>query len=556
MRRLKYYFCEFIEDLSRLFDPTTPIVSSDAGPVNDPHLGRNTFLETKMINNALRSILFSSAVMFGVSCSHVDTSQANLATVSAAVDIAKTHAAYIAADAALEDIALARRALEEIHPGYDHYISAHRLDQMWDEIIAQAKEGITEDELYLGLVRIIAEIRCEHTKIELSKKRVAARDVDAVYLPFRFRVFDGRMFIDAPGQTGLSRGTEIVSIDGVPASARLRDVAALISVDGYTDYVRWETVEASTEELGSGFDHYDPILRPDDTYVTVTAKRLDGQESQHTFERLTYPEFRAITGEARRRNFSDPDAVTVRYVDDKTAYLSINTFVNYRTPVDPMAVFDVHFRELKARGIERLILDNRDNGGGSTDVKNGLLAHLMDTSFRGSDSILVKTIDVSAFQPHLDTWEPMALDPPADAFIQQETGGYAIKPALMPELQTINVSPNRFEGELILLTSHANASGATQMTGLLKSRPNTRLIGEPTGGTQRGPNGGVIYFLTLPNSEFVIRIPWQFWRSTVANPVHGQGYAPDIGVTEEFATWLAGDDAVLKAALQEADDAF
>ncbi|MEO1554576.1 MAG: S41 family peptidase, partial [Pseudomonadota bacterium] len=261
------------------------------------------------------------------------------------------------------------------------------------------------------------------------------------------------------------------------------------------------------------------------------------------------PEFRAITGEARRRNFSDPDALTVRYLDEKTAYLSVNTFVNYRTPVDPIAVFEPIFREFKARGVERLILDNRNNGGGSTDVKNGLLAHLMETDFRGSKAIFVKTIDVSAFKPHLQTWEPMALNPPTEAFDQQENGWYAIKPEMMPELQAIEASPHRFAGELILLTSHANASGATQMTGLLKSRPNTRLVGEVTGGTQRGPNGGVIYFLTLPNSEFVIRIPWQFWQSSIENPVHGQGYSPDINVPDDYETWLAGEDTVLAAAL-------
>lgn len=450
---------------------------------------------------------------------------------------------------ALEDIGLIRGALENIHPGYIRFTTKANLDEMWSALEANAQRGMTETELYLGLVEIVAAIRCDHTKIEFSEPMIDERDVEPVYLPFRFRTFDGRMYVDAPGETGLSRGTEILQIDGDDATDRLARVASLISVDGFTDHTRWETVESSTEELGSGFDHYDPLLNPSGQTVSITFRSFDGEVGTRTYDRLTYPQFRAITGEPRRRNFSDDDAITVTYPAEGVAYLRINTFVNYRTPVDPNTVFEPLFEAFSERGIKTLILDNRQNGGGSTDVQNALLAHLMGSYTKPVTDIRVRTIDVSAFKPHLSTWEALALDPPAQAFIDHGDGWYSIRPGLIDSLEGFDAADSGFDGQLILLTSRANASGATQMTGVLRQRENTLLIGEQTGGTQRGPNGGVIYFLTLPNTGFVVRVPWQFWRSNIKAPEHGVGFAPDIETPITLESWLAEKDVALSAAL-------
>lgn len=456
----------------------------------------------------------------------------------------------IPATFALEDVRLSRKALEDIHPGYADFITSSELDTMWDALEARVSYGISQTELYLSLAEIVAAIRCDHTKIELSRDMVAQRDDVPVYLPFRFKVFDGRMYVDAPGTTGLERGAEILSIDGVSAQTRLSEAAGYMSVDGFTDHVRWLNLEQSSEELGSGFDHYDPLLRPDDDKVIIEAKTINGTKSTITLNRITYSAYRAITGEQRYSNFSDEDAITVTFPDDGVAYISVNTFVNYRTPIDPMEAFRPIFEDFEARDINTLIVDNRENGGGSTDVQNALIAHLLNGKITPVSDIRVKTIDVSAFKPHLSTWEALALDPPPEAFIDHGDGWYSIRKELQDSLQGFDAAESSFDGQLILLTSHSNASGATQMTGVLSQRPNTILVGEPTGGTQRGPNGGVIYYLTLPNSGFVVRIPWQTWRSNIENPEFGKGFDPDISAPVTYKSWLANEDVAMNAAIK------
>ena len=46
----------------------------------------------------------------------------------------------LSSDGALEDIALAREALERVHPGYDRYTSQDQLDAAWIRLQAMASE--------------------------------------------------------------------------------------------------------------------------------------------------------------------------------------------------------------------------------------------------------------------------------------------------------------------------------------------------------------------------------------------------------------------------------
>ncbi len=52
-----------------------------------------------------------------------------------------------------------------------------------------------------------------------------------------------------------------------------------------------------------------------------------------------------------------------------------------------------------------------------------------------------------------------------------------------------------FDGEVIILTSRVNASGATQLIGALNGQNHITLVGEATGGSQEGPTAGMIWFV-------------------------------------------------------------
>lgn len=458
------------------------------------------------------------------------------------------------AEEALEDLAVAREALERIHPGYERYVDRAELDRAWAEMQAAASDGTDLGELYLGLSGLLADIRCDHTKAELPASVEAARETDPVYLPFRFVLFDGRMFVDvATDASGLTRGEEILRIDGDPVADRLAAVRRFMPVDGFTDHVRDSQIENSGEFLGSGFDQFDPLLNPVGGIVALTVRGENGPRTVSA-ERIGFAAFRALRGEARRRNFSDEDGVTVERPAPGVAVLNVETFVNYRTPVDPMSVFSPIFEGLNADGVETLIVDLRRNGGGSTDAMIGLLAHLTRTEqTRINSEVWVTTYDFDGLRDHIETWDPAALTPDPRGFRERPDGRYDRLLGVSDLINPFARAEHAFAGEVIILTSRRNASGATQLIGALNGQDYVTLVGEATGGSQEGPTAGVIWFVNLPNSEIVVRVPWLFQRSSVPDPEFGLGYALDIKAADTYDSWMAGGDPAMAAAVAFAE---
>ena len=451
-----------------------------------------------------------------------------------------------------EDLALVRKALEQIHPGYTRYTSQATLDALWEEIEAAALATPTRGVLYHQISRILAAIRCDHTKAELPDDFEQARLTEPLYLPLRYAIFDERMFITNPGATGLAQGTEVLAIDGRPISQAIAAVKALFPVDGDTDFVKEKSIASFDEFMGPAFEHFYPFLFETAPEVTLALAGGRAGTREVTTERLGFTDYSAITGERRfSRNFKD--AVTFKLIDDRAAYLRVDTFVNYREPVDPDTIYAPIFAELGASGRDTLILDLRRNGGGSNDAQMGLLQWLMPAAFREADALLVKSDRIDPeLRPYLGTWEKAALNPDPAWFKRREDGMFeVINPMVGKPRVSIPAKDGAFGGRLIVLTSGDNASGVTHMLAVIRTQREATFVGEPTGGAATGATAGILFFLTLPHSGVKVRVPLQRTVITNAEELNPRlGITPDILAPDTRASTLLGTDPALDAAMQ------
>ncbi|NRA31067.1 MAG: hypothetical protein HRU11_12505, partial [Parvularculaceae bacterium] len=472
-------------------------------------------------------------------------------SIIAAMALAGSADGALSAEAAARDLALAKEALERIHPGYDRYADKADLDRAWRRLEREAEDGADATELYLGLSGLLADIRCDHTKAELSPDMAEAREADPVYLPFHFKIFDNRMFVEAADPaTGLRRGDQILRIDGDRTARRLNAARPFMAVDGFTDHVRDLSLERTSEYYGSGFLHFDAMLEPDDSKVVLRVKTPGERARTVELDRIGYADWRAIKQEKRWTNFSDPGSVTLEMVSEDVAILSVETFVNYRTPVSPSKIYGPLFAKLKDESVGTLIVDVRRNGGGSTDAMAGLIARLTrEDDNRVLTNVWVKTYDFDGLREHIRTWDPRALDPDPALFTERADGTFDVAPVANDQLLPFDQADDAFEGDIIILTSGRNASGVTQMYSVLAGQDGITLVGEETGGSQEGVTAGLLWFLELPESELVVRIPWFFQRTGVKDPVPGKGFIPDVIAPTTYHSWLNNEDAALEAAL-------
>lgn len=497
--------------------------------------------------------LLLSIYLFGSALNATATTAASTAPAGVA---AAYHPAMLTPQAASADIALLRRALETIHPGLYRYSSKDQIDAAFTRLQTAAQQPLSELDLWQGLALMLAEIHCDHTKPEPSAALSGYRRAHPTHLPLRFRLVEGRMIVTAnDGQAGAPPvGSEITAINGRPVPQVLATLGRAVAYDGDTSSAIDAKLAADGDLAGDDLNEYWPAF-----YGFARQWILDWKMRGAT--RITQSALAPITmerwitlpapGAAWRAEFHKD----VRWrLTGKQAYLRIDSFVNYRHPVDADAFLGRYFKAMRAAGTTDLIVDLRENGGGSDDAALALTRYLLPQPFTWLQAPLLKTIRYGDLPDYIESWgDRQALfAPPASDFVQQADGWWRRlpRPGNPDDASVLPQQPaaDGYRGRLTLLTSARNGSGATLTIALLKAQAAARLVGEDTGGSAEGPTAGTIFLLTLPNSGLKVRIPSQWNRSSVPQFTARRGVAVDVQVTPTYADLLRERDPVLEVA--------
>lgn len=448
------------------------------------------------------------------------------------------------------DVALAEEAYTRIHPGYTRYNDAETLSLAWQAVVDRAEDagGLSTGDFYLAIQQVLTQIYCDHTKAELPAVLADRRREQRTYLPFQWTLIEGRGIVTIAAQaSGVQRGDEILSVDGRPLAELVREVEAYIPYDGKTSWARRGGVSSSREFMGGAVDHFGDLLWKNGPSVTLGLADAGGETRELTTERITFGEWRELdSGTGSAANFVD--AVHFERVGDRAGYLRIDTFVNYRRPVDPDTLYAPVFASLAEEGRDTLILDLRRNGGGSNDASSRLLAHLLAKPAQMKTDVRVKTLDLDGLRTHLSTWDDRAMNPNRLAFRKNDDGSYSLRSWFTDETDRIKPARNAFRGKLLILTSDENSSGSTNVLAVLSGLGRATLIGEPTGGSAEGTTAGILFTLKLPKSGIRTRIPAMRDYNNVPSFEPGLGVTPDIVVPMTVDDWRAGRDPALETA--------
>ena len=444
------------------------------------------------------------------------------------------------------DLRSLRRALSEVHAGWDRYTPRRVLDSAFARLERRAAQPMTDMDFYHDVALLLAQLRCDHTKAELPKALAQYRTDVPTFLPVRVRIFGERIFVATDG--GLARGTEIRAINGIPATDVISRLSRYVAVDGFTDFARTARLESDGDLMGNDLDHYWPFEFGFARSWTLTLLNAAGATSTVTRAPITYAAWQALGGDTTTVDFRT--GTSWRALNDSTALLTVRSFVNYRTPVSVDSLYGAMFDAIRARGAEHLVVDLRDNGGGSDDASWGLVRHLITEPVVPLQAVRRRTINVAPeLRAAFDTWgdassvfAPMRL-----AFSRRDDGWYAERFAT----PTLRPARRGFTGRVSVLTSRHNSSGATMLLAVLQQAGarsgRLRLVGEETGGSAEGPTAGQILFLRLSASGARVRIPLK--RSDVNVPfVAGMGVFPDIDAVETIDDFRADRDRALLVA--------
>lgn len=477
-----------------------------------------------------------------------------LSQASAAISLPASYAprALSAADAQ-SDVALMRRALDMVHPGLYRRTPKRRMDRAFARLEAAVARPLDELAFYRDVSRLLAEIRCNHTKAEQTDAFQKWRDNNPSHLPFRFRLLQGRMIVvSAAPESGLARGTEVLAIDGRPIARLVRALGPYVPIDGETTWTRAEKLADDSDLMGADFDHFYPYVYGQSRDFVLSVRDAGAARPRFlTVPALSFRQWLRLDNDGRAYFGNFSETTTWRMLDQACGYLQVETFVNYRRPVDAQALFTRALDELRASGATRLVVDLRANGGGSDDASLALLDHLTAKPYTYQRAIRLKAIRYGDLANHIETWgdRDALFSPPLEHFTETPEGWFERRaehhPAVLKERPPAAAS---FKGPVTLLIGPANASGATMLIAKLRDMGRVRLVGGRSGGSADGPTAGQIFNLKLPNSGVKVRIPIAFNQMDVARFDPEGGVRPDLLVEETVADFLAGRDRALEAA--------
>jgi Peptidase family S41 len=461
----------------------------------------------------------------------------------------------LSAAQASSDVALMRRAMETIHPGLYRYVPKRQVDAGFARLEALARQPTATLTLHREIARMVASIHCDHSKPELPDAIERWRQTNASHLPLRFRLIEGRMIVTSGA---LPKGAEITAINGRPVPQILTAVAPLVAYDGDTDQAIAVKIADDSDLGGSDFDEYWPGLFGAPIRWDINWKMPGDAAVQRTqLAPISFTDWTRLDAPNGKYRAEFYNGVSWRMAGN-VARLTIDSFVNYRNPVAPTPFLGGFFKAMQDAGTEHLILDLRNNGGGSEDVSIALGRYLFDAPFTWSKPVRHKAIRFGDLPNHIESWgdRDALFNPPEQDFVRTPDGMYDRIPAGKDERNDddstiehqVLPASQRFTGRLTVLTGPYNGSGATRTIAWLKERRGATLVGEEASGSAEGPTAGQIFNVTLPASGIKVRVPNAWNRTNIKQFTPRRGVAADVNVVATLADFEASRDRVVEVA--------
>jgi C-terminal processing protease CtpA/Prc len=378
----------------------------------------------------------------------------------------------------------------EVKINFPHFAEIADLD--WDKtyvkFIPKVRATTSTYEYYRVLQRMCALLKDGHSDVFLPKELAERMEAD---LPLRIDPIEDRVFVTRVGSKaleadGVTAGLEILKIDGVP-------------VREYAEKNRLPYIASnSPQHVAVKLYSYGLLAGPPDRPVDVEFRSRDG----HVFEKLL-----------TRRPYPDQTklpTVELRKLAENIVYVAINTFNSEEAQTE----FEKHLPEIRASS--GLILDVRENDGGSGVIAYNLIGYLTEKDFATTAWKSRQYVATLRAWGHPGGW------------YEAKPSTWAGKPAEL------------YSKPVVMLIGPRSLSATDVFAETFQRLRRGRLVGEPTGGSTGDP-----LEFALPGGGSA-RVSTS---TDVGAGLVGRGVQPDILVLRTVRDFLAGHDSALEAGI-------
>lgn len=482
------------------------------------------------------------------------------------------------------DTDFAYKKLKKLHPNLYWYISKEALDYKFDSLKTTITKPMRSFDFYKKISPIIASVRQGHMSVYPNMKRMTKKEGVALtrkgigpFSQFDFEINDNKLYVlkNKSYNKAIQPGTEIVAINNQNPSELLQNYNMLFTSDGFN-----QTFKKS--RLAKNFASYysnengikDSIVYEFkflDTLKTVTIKRqiVDSVKSEDkpAKKRLTVHEKKAKKeqqkAEKTKKSIYGYNEVNKNYnrnlrfieSDSSIAIMKINGF----SIGNPYRFYRQSFKKIKDFKSKTLIIDLRDNPGGSLQEIAHLYSYLADSTFVFSQKseVVSKTSLLQA-----DYFKGGSLSTKALKVIfsplyygytffkvhKSEDGKYNYN---TKDAKPQHVDLNAFKGKIYVLINGGSFSASCILSSNLKGSKRAFFVGQETGGAFNGTVAGRMPLIQLPNSKINVRVGLMCIKPFHSNDILGRGIFPDKEIVPTFDDKINDKDPELDWVLKD-----
>ena len=438
-----------------------------------------------------------------------------------------------------EDFDILRHCLEKVHPNLYNYRTVTELQNIFDAIRTQIDAPMTELDFYRLVGPLLKDIGDAHTDIEASEACYEALDKDWKLFPFQVKWIDEALYIthNFSAEEDIERGARILTINGREIEPVFNQLRTYMPRDG-------NNIHGPNRALSRLFMdfYYFMVERPDEFQLEL--QRLDGSHQVIAVAAQTLPQIEAYISQrypAPQTSSAQNNALLQLEVKDRTAFLTIKSFHPGRIKEGKQhfgKFFKHAFRQINEEGADCVVLDLRNNGGGSGIVIGTLLTYLLDQPFKlyKEQSLATNTV------PHAQHFRAntRALEKRVGKNLTRDGDRYILRGDR--DLQLFQPEPNRFGGKLFVLINEGSGSATGDLAGILRQHQRAVFIGREVSGNPICNSGGQTLPLVLPHSGIKVMIPTVRFLVNVDFENDGHGVVPDHEVIPTIGDYLANRD--------------
>lgn len=438
-----------------------------------------------------------------------------------------------------EDFLTLRKVLEEAHAGLYRYTDKKTLDARFDSAFKRLNRNMTEREFFPIVASIVNAIKCGHTGTFPSSEYMSQLKM----LPLKLRFINERAYVLTSPDNVITPGSELLSINGKKLSVITRIIFAHLSADGDNETSKYRRLNRRFS-----FDYNRFIGQPnsfDVEYYDAAERKKKKINLPHQIENAATLAVRVDDGKKPLR---------LEFLPNRdTALLTLRTFAEetiINAGQDWRKFLDAAFQEIKEKNIQNLIIDLRENSGGSDEFSSLLFSYLTDKEFRWFDYIETSTnkITLAQYTDIDDETNKMF----AEDLLPAVANRFRVKPSDDFNLQQPQLpQKNHFDGKVWFLVSGTTFSSAADFCSIAHYYRRGSFVGEEVGGNYYGNTSGYVIRLTLPNTKIGVGVPLQKFINAVSGYAYPRrGVIPDYPVQQTIQDVLNGVDTEMRYTLK------